>query len=60
MKETAIEAVAAINDTRAVPYVVHLMGSDPDLQPVCIQALMDMGANTAAPQVRAFVRVAER
>jgi hypothetical protein len=27
------------------------MGSDPDLQPVCIQALMDMGANTAAPQV---------
>jgi twitching motility protein PilT len=27
------------------------MASDPDLQPVCIQALTDMGANTAAAQV---------
>src|SRR2546428_4985994 len=51
VKETAIEAVAAINDARAVPYLVHIMGSDPDLQPVCIQALIDMGARTVAPQV---------
>src|SRR5262249_15937526 len=51
VRETAIEAVAAINDARAVPYVIHLMGSEPELQPVCIQALIDMGAKTAAPQV---------
>jgi twitching motility protein PilT len=51
VKENAIEAVAAINDARAVPYVVHIMAADPDLQPVCLQALMDMGANTAAAQV---------
>src|SRR5437870_3011418 len=51
VKETAIESVAAINDARAVPYIVHIMAADPDLQPVCIQALIDMEANTAAPQV---------
>ena len=51
VKETAIEAVAAINDARAVPYLLHIMAADPDLQPVCVQALIDMGAKTAAPQV---------
>ncbi len=51
VKETAIEAVAAINDARAVPYLVHIMAADADLQPVCIQALIDMGAKTAAAQV---------
>src|SRR5438874_185456 len=51
VKETAIEAVAAINDARAVPYIVHIMSADADLQPVCLQALMDMEAKTAAPQV---------
>jgi twitching motility protein PilT len=54
VKETAIEAVAMINDVRAVPYLVHIMGADPDLQPVCIQALLDMGAKGAAPQVAAL------
>ena len=54
VKETAIEAVALINDPRAVPYVVHIMGADADLQPVCIQALSDMGAKGAAPQVAAL------
>src|SRR5260370_3551150 len=51
VKETAIEAVALINDPRAVPYLVQIMAADPDLQPVCIQALLDMGAQEAAPQV---------
>ena len=51
VRETAIEAVAAINDARAVPYLVHIMGSELDLQPVCIQALTEMGANTAAAEV---------
>ena len=54
VKETAIEAVAAIGDARAVPYLVHIMGADPDLAPVCIQALIDMGAKEAAPQVAAL------
>ncbi|HET9754608.1 MAG TPA: ATPase, T2SS/T4P/T4SS family, partial [Myxococcales bacterium] len=51
VKETAIEAVAAIGDERAVPYLVHILGADADLQPVCLQALIDMEAKTAAPQV---------
>jgi twitching motility protein PilT len=54
VKETAIEAVALINDPRAVPYLVQIMDADPDLQPVCIQALLDMGAKDAAPQVAAL------
>jgi twitching motility protein PilT len=51
VKETAIESVAAINDARAVPYIFHIMAADGDLQPVCIQALIDMGVKTASPQV---------
>ena len=54
VKETAIEAVALINDARAVPYIVHIMGADPDLVPICIQALTDMGAKDASPQVAAL------
>ena len=54
VKETAIEAVALINDERAIPYLVHIMGADPDLQPVCIQALTDMNAKGAAAQVAAL------
>jgi twitching motility protein PilT len=54
VKEAAIEAVALINDPRAVPYIVHILNADVDLQPVCIQALIDMGAKGAAPQVAAL------
>ncbi len=54
VKEAAIEAVAAINDQRAVPYLAHIMAADPDLQPVCVQALIDMGAKGAAAQVAAL------
>ncbi|HUJ24778.1 MAG TPA: PilT/PilU family type 4a pilus ATPase, partial [Myxococcales bacterium] len=54
VKETAIEAVATINDQRAVPYIVHIMGADTDLQPVCIQALIDMSAKGAGAQVAAL------
>ena len=54
VKETAIEAVAQINDARAVPYLVHIMAADADMAPVCIQALLDMGARGAGPQVAAL------
>src|SRR5260221_9238559 len=54
VKETAIEAVALINDQRAIPYLVHIMGADPNLMGVCIQALMDMNAKGAAPQIAAL------
>src|SRR3989440_1317653 len=51
VKETAIEAGAAINDARARAYIVPIMSAHADLQPVCRPALVDMGAETAAPQV---------
>jgi len=55
VRERAIEAVAAIGDQRAVPHLVHMMQTHPDLQLVCLQALMDMNANTAAAQVGALL-----
>ena len=51
VRETAIESVAAIKDARAVPYVLHILANDAELQPVCLQALVDMEAKSAAPQV---------
>jgi len=51
VRETAIEAVASIKDARAVPYVAHILGTDPELQPVCLQALIDMEAKSAVAQV---------
>jgi twitching motility protein PilT len=51
VRETAIEAIAAINDARAVPYIVHILQADADLQPVCIQALIDMQAKSTGPQI---------
>ena len=54
VKEAAIEAVAVINDARAVPYLVHIMDADKDLQPVCLQALVDMNAREPGPQVAAL------
>jgi len=51
VRERAIEAIAALGDPRAVPYVVNLLLRSPDHQVCCIQALMDLGAKDAGPHV---------
>jgi HEAT repeat protein len=56
VKETAIEAVAIINDPRAIPYLVHILGADAEMQPVCLQALIDMEARSAAAHVAPMLR----
>ena len=56
VREAAIEAIAAINDVRAVPYVAAMLTADPDLQPICLQALIDMQAKSAAPHVTPMLR----
>jgi twitching motility protein PilT len=51
VRERAIEAVAALGDPRAVPYVIDLMLKSPDHQVCCIEALVDLGAKEAGPHV---------
>src|SRR5262249_23712508 len=55
VKEKALEAIAAIGDTRAIPYIVDLMQKEADLRWAAIKALSDMNVRTAAPQVAAFL-----
>ncbi len=51
VRERAVEAIAAVNDPRGIPYLVNLMVSRPDMQVVCLQALGECRATSAAPQV---------
>jgi len=55
-REKAVEAIAAINDARAVPYLVDAMSRDPDLRWSCLQALAQMEAKSTAPQVAALLK----
>lgn len=55
-REKALEAVAAINDPRAIPYVLNWIQSQPDLRWACLRALMDMDAKQTASQVAALLQ----
>ncbi len=50
-REKAVEAIAAINDQRALPYLLDVMARDPEMRWICLQALGQMNAKSAAPQV---------
>jgi twitching motility protein PilT len=51
VRERAIEAIAAIGDMQAVPYLVQIMQKNPPLQIACLQALAQLHADGAGPQV---------
>ncbi len=51
VREKAVEAIAAINDQRALPYLLDVMARDPEMRWICLQALGEMNAKSAAPQV---------
>jgi twitching motility protein PilT len=55
VRERAVEAVGALNDARAVPHLVDAMLRDPLLRVACLQALAEMEAHEAAPQVASLV-----
>lgn len=55
VQERAVEAIAVLRDVRAVPYLLEMCGSQPDLRLVCVKALGDMGASAAAPHVAALL-----
>ena len=50
-REKAIEAIAALKDQRAVPYIIDIMRKDEDVQLVCISALEELSSSSAAPYV---------
>ena len=50
-REKAVEAIAAINDQRALPYLLDVMARDPEMRWICLHALGEMNAKSAAPQV---------
>jgi twitching motility protein PilT len=56
VRERAIEAIAAIRESRATPHVVDLMLKNPHLQVACLRALADLGASSAAPQVASLLQ----
>jgi twitching motility protein PilT len=55
VRERAIEAVAAIGDSRTFPYLVNIMQTAPDMRVACLQALIDMKAVSTAPHVAALL-----
>jgi twitching motility protein PilT len=59
VRERAIEAIAALQDQRAVPYLLDLMLKNADLQICCLQALSDLKAPEAAQQVATLLRSPE-
>jgi twitching motility protein PilT len=55
VRERALEAIGALGDLRAVPYLVDIMHRTADLQVACLAALTAMQALDAAPQVAALL-----
>ena len=51
VRERAVEALAAFRDPRVVPDIVNVMHSVPGTEIVCLQALLDLKAASAAPAV---------
>ena len=56
VRERAIEAVAAIGDSRAVPHLTDIMFKNPQLQVACLAALAVIGGSSAAPQVASLLQ----
>jgi twitching motility protein PilT len=51
VRERAIEAMAALKDARAVPYILDIMLRTADLQVACLEALGALASPEAGPQV---------
>ncbi|MBS2021982.1 MAG: PilT/PilU family type 4a pilus ATPase [Deltaproteobacteria bacterium] len=51
VRESAIEAIAAIGDPRAVPYIVQFLATDESLHAVCVDALIELKALAALPHI---------
>ncbi len=59
VRERAIEAIGALGDPRAIPYIVDFMQKDPDLLLVCVHTLAQIGERSAAPHVAVLMPQAD-
>ncbi len=51
VREEAISAIGLMGDAQAVPMITELLTSHPDMRVVCIEALVALGARTAATPI---------
>jgi twitching motility protein PilT len=59
VRERAVEALAAFGDARAVPEIVKILEAVPGAEIVCLQALLDLRARTAAGVVAGFLEAGD-
>ena len=57
--ERAVEAIGALGDARAVPYVVDFMQREVELRAVCMETLAQLGDPSAAQAVADLIEVLE-
>jgi len=55
VREQAVDAIAALGDVRALPYLVDLMNKAPQLRIPCAAAVRTLGSPQGAPQVAPFL-----
>jgi HEAT repeat protein len=55
VREKAIQAIAEINDTHAVPHLLDIAIKEPDFQVTVLEALRTMGATSSATQIVFFL-----
>ncbi len=55
VRERAVEALAALKDPGLAPEIVKIMQSVPSMEIVCLQALVDLKAEAAAPSAAALL-----
>ncbi len=55
VRERAVEAIGALGDNRAVPYIVDFLHKEEDLELICIDVLAELGDKRAAPHVAQYL-----
>ncbi|MEZ4393982.1 MAG: PilT/PilU family type 4a pilus ATPase [Polyangiales bacterium] len=55
-REQAVEAIAGLEDPRAIPYLVDMLARQPQLRVVCVDALRALRAAEVTPQVIALLK----
>ncbi|MFT6396510.1 MAG: twitching motility protein PilT [Bradymonadia bacterium] len=59
VRERAVEAIGALGDNRAVPYIVDFLHKEEDLELICIDVLAELGDKRAAPHVAQYLDEAD-
>ena len=55
VRERAVEAIGALGDKRAVPYIIDFLHKEEDLELICIDTLAELGDQRAAGHVAQYL-----